>query len=792
MKKIFLVFTCFCFKILFPQDFIGFNQSNYAGVTGLYQQPASIVGSRMKYDMTLVGFNLYAYNNYVGIKKTAFKPNAIDEENYFKNNFIEKINNDDKSLYFSNRINGPSFMINLNQKNAIALSTCVRNYINIDGISPELAKLTYSEFEYPSLWIARLNNKNLSIQEMSWGECGLTYAHIFKEDNEHYFKAGATFKLLQGIQSAYVFIKDLKYEFKADTVVSLFQSEVIYGHSDNFDVSQNSLAGTGNSPSVFNFTQAYPGFGFDFGAVYEWRPNYKKYQYNLDGKTNLWRKDQSKYKLKIGVSLTDFGSITYKKGATSGDFKADIGFWNLKAINPKTVKELDDTLNARFGGTKTTGQTYNMNLPTAISLQIDYHIWKTLYVNLTPFIALQHKSKLTKVHDISSITVTPRWDHKWFGVFIPIQYNSLDGYRGGLALRLGPLILGTTSFAPLITKQKIYGADFYTLLKIPIPYGKPKDKDHDGVSDKKDLCKTIPGLWQFDGCPDTDNDSIKDSDDKCPEIPGIKELCGCPDADGDSITDLEDDCPNEKGLAKFRGCPDRDEDDIIDKQDSCPDIKGLPLFFGCPDNDNDSIPDKEDKCPDLAGPRVYNGCPDKDGDTVIDQDDACPDSAGVIENKGCPWPDTDKDSVIDRDDECPLIAGLVELKGCLPAPVLKVEEQKILEKAFASLEFASGKDIIKKTSLPSLTELAGLMKQHADEWTLKLSGHTDNKGDSLKNTILSEKRAKAVKTYLVTKGVNNEKIFTEWFGPTKPIEDNGTELGRQKNRRVEMKVEYKK
>jgi outer membrane protein OmpA-like peptidoglycan-associated protein len=139
-----------------------------------------------------------------------------------------------------------------------------------------------------------------------------------------------------------------------------------------------------------------------------------------------------------------------------------------------------------------------------------------------------------------------------------------------------------------------------------------------------------------------------------------------------------------------------------------------------------------------------------------------------------------------------LIAGLVELKGCLPAPVLKVEEQKILEKAFASLEFASGKDIIKKTSLPSLTELAGLMKQHADEWTLKLSGHTDNQGDSLKNTLLSEKRAKAVKKFLVSNGVATDKITAEWFGPNKPIEDNGTELGRQKNRRVEMKVEYKK
>jgi outer membrane protein OmpA-like peptidoglycan-associated protein len=83
------------------------------------------------------------------------------------------------------------------------------------------------------------------------------------------------------------------------------------------------------------------------------------------------------------------------------------------------------------------------------------------------------------------------------------------------------------------------------------------------------------------------------------------------------------------------------------------------------------------------------------------------------------------------------------------------------------------------------------MKEHESDWTLKLSGHTDNQGDAAKNMLLSEKRAKAVKKYLVSKGVKADKVITEWFGPDKPIADNTTEAGRQKNRRVEMKVEFK-
>lgn len=801
MKSLLLFFAIVFFYSVQSQDFVGFNQSNYSGVTGVYAQPASIVDGRMKFDMNLIGINLGFYNNYIGIKREAFKREkdasgkttmpAFNDNEFADKYLVEKSNNRNKSIYFSNRIAGPSFMVAINRKNAIAFTSNVRNYINIDGISPDLAKLAYEEFKYPSLWVKNLKNKNLSIQEMTWAEYGITYARVIKEDNEHYLKAGVTVKLLQGIQSAYMFIKDLEYNFQTDTTLSIFQSQVNYGHSDNLSFKEIKIGQTNTGTKVFDYSQSYPGVGFDFGAVYEWRPSYMKYKYDMDGEKDLWRKDQNKYKLKVGLSVTDLGSIKFKKGSTSGDFQANVGYWNLKPISPTSIGEFDDTLKGRFTQTGTKS-SYKMNLPTAISVQIDYQIWKDVYVNLTPFIAFQFKKNDTKVHDISSITLTPRWDHKWFGVFIPVQYNFLDGFRAGAAVRLGPIVVGSTNLAPLVGQKTVYGADLYAMLKIPIPYGRPKDKDKDGISNKKDKCKDIPGVWEFMGCPDKDGDHVQDKDDKCPDVAGLKELQGCPDKDGDGITDLEDNCPDDKGLVEFKGCPDRDGDKIMDKEDECPDEAGTAEFIGCPDRDGDKTPDKYDACPDVAGPKEFKGCPDKDGDTVLDKDDDCPELVGAVDNKGCPWPDTDKDGVVDKEDDCPTTPGLVELKGCPPAPVLKAEEQKILEKAFASLEFATGKDIIKPVSFKSLNELAGLMKQHAEDWTLKLSGHTDNQGDAAKNMLLSEKRAKAVKKYLTTKGVKADKIIAEWFGQTVPIADNTIEAGRQKNRRVEMKVEFKK
>jgi len=378
-----------------------------------------------------------------------------------------------------------------------------------------------------------------------------------------------------------------------------------------------------------------------------------------------------------------------------------------------------------------------------------------------------------------------------------------------------------------------YSKNLNLRVGINITIGKiPKDKDKDGVADKEDDCPLVAGPVNLKGCPDRDGDSIPDKDDACPDVKGLKALKGCPDRDGDGIADKDDKCPDDKGLVEFDGCPDRDGDKVIDKDDECPDEPGLPEFMGCPDRDADGTPDKYDACPDIAGPKELKGCPDKDGDGVLDKDDACPDVAGPAENKGCPYAKldlidkagkvisvsvktkegwftfenlpSDEEALFKLEvDDATISVVTIDSKGnkkeatkkadgFFHFPVeIKAAEKKILEKAFSSLQFATGKDIIQPVSFPSLNQLATLMKQHTEDWTLKLSGHTDNQGQADANMLLSEKRAKAVKKYLVSKGVKEDKIIAEWFGQTQPIESNATEAGRKKNRRVEMKVLYK-
>ena len=112
---------------------------------------------------------------------------------------------------------------------------------------------------------------------------------------------------------------------------------------------------------------------------------------------------------------------------------------------------------------------------------------------------------------------------------------------------------------------------------------------------------------------------------------------------------------------------------------------------------------------------------------------------------------------------------------------------EVLKTAFDNLEFRTAKDIILNESKPSLEELSAVLIERPT-WVLEISGHTDNVGDEDKNMVLSKKRAESVKRFLTSHGVDETHLIIKFFGETTPIADNNTAEGRQKNRRVEMKI----
>ncbi len=265
---------------------------------------------------------------------------------------------------------------------------------------------------------------------------------------------------------------------------------------------------------------------------------------------------------------------------------------------------------------------------------------------------------------------------------------------------------------------------------------------------------------------------------------GIIVKFGGVDTDGDGVYDKFDACPEVFGLAEYKGCPDADNDGVIDSKDDCPNTAGLAALNGCPDTDGDGIADKDDACPTVKGTKANKGCPDTDGDGIVDKDDACPEVAGPAGNKGCPWPDTDGDGVLDKDDNCVNEAGPASNNGC---PKISEVEVAKLEELFKTVYFDTAKNTFKEETISKLDEAAKIIAKFTTA-KFNISGHTDTLGSKASNQELSQRRADAVKDYLVSKGVSSSNLTAKGFGEDMPIATNNTRSGRSQNRRVEVKL----
>ncbi len=165
------------------------------------------------------------------------------------------------------------------------------------------------------------------------------------------------------------------------------------------------------------------------------------------------------------------------------------------------------------------------------------------------------------------------------------------------------------------------------------------------------------------------------------------------------------------------------------------------------DRDGDGIPDDVDQCPDLA--EDFNGYQDSDG---------CPEGGPPKVETPTPPP--------------------AAAAPCPPPPIPNF--------AYINFKFATA-EISGADPIPVLEDVARIMKERPD-MRVKITGHTDNIGSDESNMALSMRRAEAIKTYLVNRGVGADRLMTDGKGESSPIDTNDTDLGRARNRRIEFSV----
>ncbi len=597
--------------------------NNFSGLQGSYLNPATLSDSRIGWQVQLASVYLRG-----GVSDTESPSDYVP----FSATSL-KLNKQNRSPVYAD-VRGPGFMLQLPNEHAFSIST---------------------RYRATSLRIGTAfsgngaGNVNGAWQTEAFNEIALSYALPVFSSKNHRIRAGATYKVIGAVHYD---------ELTAGGGIS---------NTSRFTGNINNVSSAFNQP--FEWSNMLPskssGGAFDVGIIYDFIPNAEQFKYLMDGKER-YDVTENKYLVRLGLSFLDNGSFTYSGlQQREGNFTNQtlpVGFGQKNVVS-----DLRNLLTERPAQAQA---DISRKLPSIFVVNADVRLGKNgWYVN-----ALLNASKntLNAYNPLTVVAVTPRFEKDGAEFSVPMSYwRQTKQWAVGLQIKFAGLFFGTESLNSLFGGSKSPAPTVYAGISFQGWSRKVKDSDGDAVSNRRDQCPELAGLWAFKGCPDRDSDGIKDSEDQCPDHPGPKETNGCPDSDGDGIFDKNDACPNAAGPQKFNGCPDSDNDGIADSEDACPQKAGLPEFGGCPDTDGDGLMDNEDECPEIKGSKILRGCPDTDGDGVVDKDDKCPEQKGAPENNGCP--DKDKDGVNDAVDECPDEAGWKTLEGCLPKAFFKAD-----------------------------------------------------------------------------------------------------------------------
>lgn len=430
MKKI----TFLSFFIIFnlsAQNYTGFLTDNYAGVHNVLNNPAEIVDSKYRTDISIFSLGINASNDFYSFDLFEALKSDVDFES-----ISDKSLSNSNSLHVNYDILGPSFMMNLTPRSSIALFTRGRGLLHATDIDG--AYLEDLEDNGDSSY--SVQNQNFSIASNSWVELGVSYAHILKDSPHHKVKIGGSAKYLLGLYSGYLKANNFSVAFNpngnADGVYTTSGS-IETGNISNFDDIE--------SPDDFSGS----GFAVDLGISYEYRPQIHYYKY------------------KLAASITDLGYINYKE--------TEVRRFDANAI----VSESDfnsadfDT----FFTVLSTSNSFRTVMPTALKTQADFNFNNRFFLNLSTQFNLNDRTKENSNYLTNRVLLTPRLQYKWLSLYMPIGYTQYAGAQAGFGFRAGPLVIGSGSIvSSVFEKTKV--VDVYAALKIPV-FRKKGTKDAD-------------------------------------------------------------------------------------------------------------------------------------------------------------------------------------------------------------------------------------------------------------------------------------------------------------------------
>ncbi len=466
ISLIFIILFCSSNGLLVAQNYQAMHGSPYAGSLGIAANPASIVHVPFKWDVTPFALQLKHSTNAFTISNYSLVSSPATAEAVFSTGEKKRF------LMANQDIRLLNARMRLNDVSAIAFGASVRSYVSAVTAAFNWQDTTaYLE----DLLDINTGNTPLSaeVRGMAWAELFATYARTVRDIGDGILNAGITLKVNRGLGAGFTTASDLDY-FPAAVNGKpgyIFRSaELAYGYSSNFDVLDSNLTATVERKELLR--QTFSTIAASIGVEY----------ILPSGEVD----DEYAYDLKIGAALLDIGfnKFQYSANSRKAQLNKDNISDSLLAITFQdlgSVDALPDSLQALLGSTTSLTGKLKMFQPARLVINADKHLSGNFFINaeLTlPLASLTGKSNLF-VRDMNLAAVTPRFETRSFGFYLPVTLNTRQQVWVGTALRAGPVLLGLHSLANLFSKNKIQNGGAYLAVTFR-PGQKKEDKENPG------------------------------------------------------------------------------------------------------------------------------------------------------------------------------------------------------------------------------------------------------------------------------------------------------------------------
>ncbi len=412
----------------------------------------------MKWDITLFGLQDKHTTNTVKVFKYSLLSNPAKSQYQISNGQFRR------NADLNANLNLLNARFALNKRSAVAFGANIRSYLTLKT-SPYNYIDTISRFGHFFLQNEGVENMNVDMASSSWAELYATFGHMVFDNEYSRLNAGITLKLNRGLSGAFANLVNGNFirNGPASPVEYLITNASLnFGYSSNYDDWDKKRSFKENSKNFLSFTEG--GGSFDIG--FEWLVKLQSVYSVLDDETYF------DYDWKIGLSLLDMGYSQYhfgKYSTSANGIKPGVTDILLDKVLDSTIKnlgDLRDSLSNVFNSVNRYSGKYRINHPGRLVLNADKFITEAFFVNADISVSLSSLSSgpNKQVKDINVLTLTPRWETKKKGLYLPIYYNSRNQLWVGGAIRIGPLLFGIHNWSNIFSTKKIQRGGGYLAL----------------------------------------------------------------------------------------------------------------------------------------------------------------------------------------------------------------------------------------------------------------------------------------------------------------------------------------